>query len=114
MLKKLDFNALEKPVLEVTLRDKAQTVVRVTAPTENEVERFMSMAENVKALTQDNTGETIKASFELIAELMNCNLDEMTFTAESLRDQYGIKLYDALIFVKIYLEFLQEIEGAKN
>ena len=114
MLKKLDFNALERPVLEITLRDKAQTVVRVTAPTEKEVERFMAMAESVKSITQDNTGETVKASFELIAELMNCNLDEMTFTAESLRDDYGLKLYDALIFIKIYLEFLQELEGAKN
>ncbi len=114
MLKKLDFNALEKPVLEITLRDKAQTVVRITTPTEDMVERFMAMAENVKTLTHDNTGETVKAAYELIAELINCNLDEMTFTAESLRDQYGLKLYDALIFVKVYLEFLQELESAKN
>lgn len=113
-MKKLDFNALEKPVLEITLRDKAQTVVRVTTPTEDMVERFVAMAEGVSAIKNDNTGELIKAAFEIIAELINCNLDDMTFTADSLRDQYGLKLYDAVVFVKAYLEFLQEIENSKN
>lgn len=114
MIKKLDFNALEKPVLEITLRDKERTIVRVTTPTEDMVERFISMAESVKDLKNDNNGETIKAAYGLIAELINCNLDEMTFTADSLRDQYGLKLYDALVFVKVYLSFIQELEGAKN
>jgi hypothetical protein len=114
MVKKFDFNALEKPVLEITLRDKEQTVVRVTAPTEEMVERFMSMAANIQNLKTDNNGELIKAAFELIAELINCNLDEMTFTADSLRTQYGLKLYDAVIFIKVYLDFLKELENAKN
>lgn len=114
MVKKLDFNALETPVLEITLRDKEQTVVRITAPTEKNVERFMAMAGDIQALKNDNTGETIKAAFELIAELINCNLDELTVTADSLRDKYGLKLYDAIIFIKVYLEFLQELENAKN
>lgn len=114
MIKKLDFNALEQPVLEITLRDAKQTRVRITAPSESMVERFMSMAENIQKLKTDNTGETIKAAYDCIAELINCNLDEITVTAESLRDQYGLKLYDAVIFCKIYLEFLQEFESAKN
>lgn len=114
MVKKLDFNALETPVLEITLRDKEQTVVRITAPTEQNVERFMALAENLQALKTDDTGETVKAAFELIAELINCNLDELTFTAESLRDKYGLKIYDAIVFVKVYLEFIKELENAKN
>ena len=114
MVKKLDFNALETPVLEITLRDKEQTVVRLTAPTEKNVERFTAMAENIQALKNDNTGETVKAAFELIAELINCNLDNMTFTAESLRDSYGLKLDDAIVFVKVYFEFIKELENVKN
>lgn len=114
MVKKLDFNALEKPVLEITLRNKEQTAVRITAPTEDLVERFVSMAGDIQTLKSDNTGEIVRAAFELIAELMNCNLDEMSFTAENLRTQYGLKIYDAIVFVKVYLEFLQEIENAKN
>ena len=114
MVKKLDFNALETPVLEITLRDKEQTVVRLTAPTEKNVERFMAMAENIQAITADKTGERVKAAFELIAECINCNLDGLTVTADSLRDTYNLDLYAAIIFVKVYLEFLQELENAKN
>lgn len=114
MLKKLDFNALEKPVLEITLRDKEQTTVRITAPTEELVERFMATAEEIRTIASGNTGESLKELYGLIAELMNCNLDEITFTADSLRTQYGLKLYDMVIFIKTYLEFIKELEDVKN
>ena len=114
MVKKLDFNALEQPVLEITLRDKEQTTVRITAPKEELVERFMAAAEEIKSIASGNSGEQLKALYGLIAELMNCNLDEITFTADSLRTQYGLKLYDMVIFVKTYLSFIKELEEAKN
>lgn len=114
MVKKLDFNALEKPVLEITLRDKEQTVLRITSPTEELVERFTAAAEELKSITGENNGERISALFGLIAELMNCNLDEITLTAEDLRGKYGLKLYDAVVFCKVYLDFIQELENAKN
>lgn len=113
-MKKLDFNALEKPVLELTLKDEAKTVVRATAPTEELVERLTAAASEIKKVLNDNTGETIKACFELIAELMNCNLDGLTFTAEELRDKYKMSLFDATVLVKAYLEFINEINDAKN
>lgn len=113
-MKKLDFNALEQPVLELTLKDEAKTVVRATAPTEELVERLMSAAGELQKVIDDKTGDTVRALFGLIAELMSCNLDGMTFTAEELRDTYKMKLYDATIFVKVYLDFIQEINNAKN
>ena len=113
-MKKLDFNALEKPVLELTLKDEARTVVRATAPTEELVERLTAAASELQTVINDNTGETVRALYGLIAELMNCNLDGLTFTAEDLRDRYKIKLYDATVFVKVYLEFIQELSSAKN
>ena len=114
MAKKLDFNALERPVLELTLKDEARTVVRATAPTEELVERLTAAAGELKAVIDHGTGEAIKALFELIADLMNCNLDGQVFTAEELRDKYGIKLYEATVFVAAYLEFIEEIKSAKN
>lgn len=114
MVKTLDFNALEKPVLELTLKDKDRTVVRATAPTEELVERLMSASSELTKVVKDDTGETIRALFELIAELMNCNIDGLTFTAEELRDKYGMKLYEATVFVKVYLDFIQELNSAKN
>ena len=113
-MKKLDFNALEKPVLELTLKDEAKTVVRVTAPTEELVERLTAAAGELQKVINDNTGETVRSLFELIAELMNCNIDGLTFTAEDLRDKYGMKLYEATVFVKVYLDFIQELNEAKN
>lgn len=113
-MKTLDFNALEKPVLELTLKDEAKTVVRVTAPTEELVERLTAAAGEIQKVINDNTGETVRSLFELIAELMNCNIDGLTFTAEDLRDKYKMKLYEATVFVKVYLDFIQELNDAKN
>jgi len=113
-MRTLDFNALEKPVLELTLKDEAKTVVRVTAPTEELVERLTAAAGDIQKVINDNNGETVRSLFELIAELMNCNIDGLTFTAEDLRDKYGMKLYEATVFVKVYLEFIQELNDAKN
>lgn len=113
-MKKLDFNALEKPVLELTLKDTEKTVVRATAPTEELVERLTAAAGELKEVMDKDNGEAIRALFGLIAELMSCNLDGLTFTAEDLRDKYGMKLYDAAVFVKVYLEFIQELNSAKN
>lgn len=114
MMKKLDFNALEKPVLELTLKDEARTVVRATAPTEELVERLMSASAELQKVIDDTTGETVRALFGLVAELISCNIDGLTFTAEDLRDKYNLKLYDITVFVKVYLEFIQELNNVKN
>lgn len=113
-MRKLDFNALEQPTLELTLKDKDKTVVRATVPTEDLIERLMAAGAELQEVLNSNSGETIRALFGLIAELMSCNLDGLTFTAEDLRDKYNMKLYDATIFVKVYLEFIQELQSAKN
>lgn len=113
-MKTLDFNALEKPVLELTLKDAAKTVVRVTAPTEELVERLTAAAGELQKVIKENNGETIRSLFELIAELMNCNVDGLTFTAEDLREKYNMRLFEATVFVNVYLEFIQELNNAKN
>ena len=113
-MRKLDFNALEKPVLELTLKDEAKTVVRATTPTEELVERLTAASGELKEIIDKGNGEAIRALFGLIAELMSCNLDGLTFTAEDLRDKYKMKLYDAAVFVKAYLGFIQELNELKN
>ena len=114
MAKKLDFNALERPVLELTLKDDAKTVVRVEIPTEELVERLQSAASEMQKVINDETGVLVKACFDLAAELINCNADGLVFTAEDLRDKYKMKLYDLTVFFKVYLDFIQEVSNAKN
>lgn len=112
---KLDFNALEQPTLELTLKDPDKTVIHATVPTEELVERLVASASGLKQLTESKSSpETAKALYSLIAELMNCNREGLTFTAEELRDKYNLTLYDAFVFAKVYMEFVQEMQGAKN
>ena len=113
MARVFDFNALEQPTLEVTLKDEAKTTVRLTIPSEGLVERFTAMAEEVKKLAQNPGAALIRAVYEL-AELFNSNADGLTFTAESLRDKYKIQLVHLICFQPAYLDFIAEIQNAKN
>jgi hypothetical protein len=114
MARKLDFNSIIKPMIEITLRDEAHTVVHVTTPTEGLIEKLASNADTMKEAVNGGTAEAIKAVFELMAELTNCNLDGIKVTAEELRDKYGIKLFDVILFFNAYMEFIEEIKNAKN
>ena len=114
MARKIDFNSIVKPMLEITLRDEARTVVHVTTPTEGLVEKLAANADQLRAAVNGGTAEAIKAVFELTAELVNCNLDGIRVTAEELRDKYGLKLFDVIIFFNAYMEFIEDIKNAKN
>ena len=111
---KLDFNALEQPTLELTLKDDNKTTIHATAPTEELVERLTAAAPDLKKTIDQGHVETTKALYGLMADLMSCNREGITFTAESLRDTYRLRLFELVVFVKTYLEFIGEISGAKN
>lgn len=111
---KLDFNALEQPTLELTLKDDNKTTIHATVPTEELVERLQAAAPGMKAIVDQGHAETAKALYGLIADLISCNLEGITFTAESLRDIYRLGLLEVFVLAKTYLEFIGEISGAKN
>lgn len=114
MARKIDFNSIIKPTIELTLRDEAHTVVHVTTPTEGLFEKLLANQDAMKEAVNGGTAEAIKAIFELTADLINCNLDGIRVTAEELRDKYGLKLYDVLLFFQVYMDFIEEIKHAKN
>ena len=114
MARVFDFNALEQPTLEVTLRDAAKTKVRLTVPTTGVVERFMAASAEVGKLTKNPDGALIRALFALWAEVFSNNADGLTFTAESLRDKYKLELVHLICFQPAYLDFIAEIQNAKN
>ena len=41
-------------------------------------------------------------------------MEGITFTAEDLRDKYGLKLEHLICFQPTYLDFINEIQNAKN
>lgn len=114
MARKFDFNALEQPTLEVTLMDEAKTKVCLSVPNEGVVERFLALSEEIKELTKNPNGALIRATFNLWVEIFNNNTDGLVFTAESLRDEYGIRLAHLICFQAVYLDFIAEIQNAKN
>lgn len=114
MAKILDLNALEQPVLEVKLRDENRTVFRLTTPTTKLVERFIAAKAEIGTVANSKDIESIKKLYELTAELISCNADYITVTAEELRDKYRLTFGDIVTVFTAYLEFVKEINEAKN
>lgn len=114
MAKMLDLNALDQPILEVKLRDENRTVFRLTTPTTKLVERFTAAKSELSAVASSRDVSKIKALYELTAELISCNADYITVTAEELRDKYRLTFGDLVVVFAAYLDFIKEINNAKN
>ena len=113
-MKMLDFNAIQQPTWPVKLKDDAQTVVNLTQPTVELLDRLVAAAPEMNDAAKAKDGNTVRALYALIADIMNCNDDGYTFTAEELRDKYRMSLLDVLRFSAGYMEFVKEIQDAKN
>lgn len=113
-MKALDFNTIEQPTWQVTLKDDEKTTVHLTALTVDLVDRLVAAAPELQGVAEHKDGRTIRAVYALIADVMNCNDDGFTFTAEELRDKYRMSLLDVFKFTAGYLEFVKEIQDAKN
>lgn len=113
-MKMLDFNAIQQPTWAIKLKDDDHTVVNLTAPTVELIDRLVAAAPEIQDVAKNKDGRAVRALFELIAEVMNCNDDGFTFTAEELRDKYRMTLLDVAKFEAGYFEFIKEIQDAKN
>ena len=114
MAKILDLNALEQPTLELRMRDDNKTIFRLTTPTTRLVEKFVAAKEEISTVAKTRDGESIKKLFELIAEIVSCNADFITVTAEELRDKYRLQFSDLVVIFAAYLDFIKEFNEAKN
>lgn len=113
-MKALDFNAIQQPTWPITLKDADRTTVNLTAPTVDMVDRLIAATPDLERVAKSKDGRTTRAVYELFADLVNCNDDGYTFTAEELRDKYKIDLQELFVFFAGYLEFVNEIKNAKN
>lgn len=114
MSKSLDFNALNPPTLVLTMRDERHTEIVVTTPTEMLVEELQALAPELTRLLAGNDAESIKTAYTLAAKLISCNRSGLTVTADDLRTKYRLNLEALIVFYNVYLDFLNEITGAKN
>lgn len=114
MAKIIDFNSYRRPELIFVMKDKRGTTLHVTTPTEQLVKEFRA---NLRELQKTLTGQDAEASrlvYHLAAKLFNCNLDGITVTGEELAKKYGLNLEDMAVFYTAYMEFIEELEHAKN
>lgn len=110
----LDFNAIQQPTWPLKLKDDAQTIVHLSYPSLELVDRMTALGGELRKIAAKKDGKAIRASFEVVAEVMNYNEDGFTFTADELLTKYRMSLLDMARFVSGYMEFLQEANNAKN
>ena len=114
MAKSIDFNSLTRPHLSMTMRDAERTTLRVTLPSEGLIRRFETSMTELKEVLNGNNEDSVKAAWDLLAELFSFNLDHIKVTADDLRHKYGLYLEDMVILCSAYLDFLNEVTNAKN
>ena len=107
----LNLNAIQEPTLDVEMRDAARTVVHITYP---DVDLFEVLTVADAPALAAGDGASLQLNYALLAQIMNHNLDGLTFTAIDLRDKYGVTLYMAIQIYKAYLDFVAVATNAKN
>ena len=113
-MKMLDFNALQQPTWPIKLKDADQTIVNLTTPDVDLVDRLIAATPDLEEAAKTKDGKTIRAIYQLIADIMSCNEDGFIFTAEELRDKYKMTLLDVFRFVGGYLDFVKDMQDSKN
>jgi hypothetical protein len=114
MRKTFDFNSYDKPELEITLKDDANTKIVLMTPTVELIERLQATASDIKGIVKEGDEAGLAIMYDLMADLINCNLDHITVTGAELRGKYKMELVDVLMFYSIYMEFIDDIKAAKN
>jgi hypothetical protein len=113
-MKMLDFNAIQRPTWPIKLKDEAQTVVNLSLPSTGLLERLIAATPTLQEAAKTKDGRTINAIYDLLAEVMSCNEDGFTFTGDELLKRYRLTLLDLFTFWAGYLDFVKEIQNAKN
>jgi hypothetical protein len=78
------------------------------------VERFTAAKSEMAEIAKSQNVERIKKLYALTAELISCNADYITVTAEDLRDKYRVTFGDLVVIFAAYLDFIREFNNAKN
>lgn len=111
-MRTFDFNTIEQPQLEITLKGGA--VIHLELPTVAHIERLQSTVPHLQETISKKDLSGIRKYYEILAELMNCNAENLHFTAEELENEYRISLRDMVAFYSVYMQFIDEVNHIKN
>lgn len=118
-MKMLNFNELNRPTLPMCMCDDAQTHITVTTPSEilvEELEATLPELQNIMAGKDDNA---VNTCYDLAARLISCNREGLEVSADDLRTKYWptdkyVNMLNLVAFFSAYLDFIKEINTAKN
>lgn len=114
MSKTLDFNKINRPVLQLVMPDESKTIIRVTSPRESLIEELQEMLPELQSIMSAGDAEAVRLCYDLAARLINCNRSFITVTPEELKEKYNLDLEGLIVFYSAYVDFVQEINSAKN
>ena len=114
MAKTLDFNKINRPVLQLIMPNKDKTEIKVSTPSEALVEELQATLPELQKVLGGGDRESVELCYDLAARLINCNRSFIIVTAEELRTKYGLDLEGLIVFYNAYADFIQEINSAKN
>lgn len=114
MAKSLDFNKINRPVLQLTMKDDQKTVIKVSTPSEALIEELDATLPEIQGIMAGGNKEAIECAYELAAKLINYNRSFVKVTPEELRTKYSLDLESLIIFFSAYIDFIGEITNAKN
>lgn len=116
---KLNFNTINRPVLELTMADENKTEITVTTPPEELVEELEATLPELKNILSSADEAATDCSYTLAAKLISCNKQGLQVTAFELKNHYWPKnktenLLYLVTFLSAYQDFINEINNAKN
>lgn len=114
MAKILDFNSLQRPTLEITMKDADKTKFKLICPREGLIERLEAGLNELHEVLERRDSSTINATYTLAAELFSENDQGVIVTADDLRNKYNLGLEELVFFYSAYMDFINDIKNAKN
>lgn len=113
-MRELDLSTIDQPTMAITLPGADKKRLVLTTPTVKCIERLKTMAPTLRSLLKNKGENGLDAAFTLAADLMSCNTGSEKITAANLKTQYGITIQHLFAFYAGYMEFINEVNSAKN
>ena len=114
MSRSLNFNNVKKRYLTVTLADKNQTTIMISAPTKRVLSAIIGLKDTMTDIeeTNDISKETLDELYSLTAEIMSHNKGGVKIEAELLEEIFDFE--DIMTFFDAYMDFINEETAGKN
>ncbi|MBO5123421.1 MAG: hypothetical protein J6B99_09725 [Oscillospiraceae bacterium] len=97
------------------MRDTDHTVLHLSVPSVEFIEKMQALEPVIAEMQKgDNAVESIKKLYAFFAEIFSHNEDGIRVTAGDLRDVYKLNLLHLLKLYPEYMDFIGDIENAKN